>query len=137
MRVTLGHTGDRSVAAPIYGLVQRGVGLRPTLAAAMSGTVVIRFAEPYAPVRIAFLTDTIVVEDDRAGEIADLEVNAALTDFVLCASAPLARGMPKPTTRHGLQALARIADGRVDFSGSLSLARKLLRLISVTPEQSP
>jgi hypothetical protein len=60
-------------------------------------------------------------------------VQAALTDFVLCVSAPLAKGVPKPTSRAGRAALARMADGRVDFAGKVGLGRKLLQLMSVHP----
>lgn len=126
--------GDRSVAATVYGLVDRGVGLRPEVAATMAGVVRITFAEGYAPVRIDFAPDTVHVSDDTGGH-ADLEVRAALTDFVLCVSAPLAAGVPKPTSRAGRAALARMADGRVDFTGSLGLGRKLLALMSVAPER--
>jgi ubiquinone biosynthesis protein UbiJ len=132
--VELGRVGDRSVAATVYGLIDRGVALRPHLAREMDGVVRITFAEGYAAVRIHFAGDRIEVADDAGGE-ADLEVQAALTDFVLCVSAPLAAGVPKPTSRAGRAALARMADGRVDFSGSLGLGRKLLALMSVVPEK--
>jgi hypothetical protein len=131
--VELGRVGDRSVAATVYGLLDRGVGLRPHVALEMEGTVRITFAEGYAPVRIHFTAELVRVGDDEGGD-ADLDVQAALPDFVLCVSAPLAAGVPKPTSRAGRAALARMADGRVDFSGSLGLARKLLALMSVAPE---
>lgn len=131
-RVELREVGDRSVAATVYGLLDRGVGLRPEVAAATEGKVRITFAEGYAPVLIVFGGGQIDVGDDAGGEV-DLEVQAALTDFVLCVSAPLAGGVPKPTSRTGRAALARIADGRVDFTGKLGLARRLLQLMSVHP----
>jgi hypothetical protein len=131
--VQLGQTGDRSVAATVYGLIDRGATLRPDLAAAMRGSVRIRFMENYAPVRLIFSGSVILVADDAAGDPVALEVQAALTDFVLLVSAPLAGGVPKPTTRTGRAALARWVDGRVDFTGSLALARKLLQLMSVAP----
>lgn len=133
-RVELGDVGDRSVAATVYGLLDRGAHLRPALAEEMSGIVRITFAEAYAPVRVEFGGDGrggILVADDHSGDPVDLEVQAALTDFVLCLSAPLAGGVPKPTTRLGRAALARLADGRVTFSGSIVLARRLMRLMSV------
>ena len=43
------------------------------------------------------------------------------------------RGLPKPTTRLGRSAIARLADGRVDFDGPLSLGRSLLRLLAIDP----
>lgn len=124
--------GDRSVAATVFGLVERGVGLRPELAGAMNGTVRITFAEGYAPVRLTFAPGHIIVADDEGGA-ADLDVQAALPDFVLCVSAPLAGGVPKPTSKAGRAALARMADGRVDFAGRLGLGRRLLQLMSVHP----
>jgi hypothetical protein len=130
-QVELSAVGDRSVAATVYGLVDRGVTLRPELAAEMEGSVRITFAEGYAPVRIRF-GERIEVGDDAGGEV-DLEVQAALTDFVLCVSAPLAKGVPNPTSKAGRAALARMADGRVDFAGRVGLGRKLLQLMSVHP----
>ncbi len=130
--VELREVGDHSVAATVYGLLDRGVSIRPDLAAQTVGTVRITFAEGYAPVLIRFGGDLIEVGDARGGEV-DLEVQAALPDLVLVVSAPLAGGVPKPTSRLGRAALARIADGRVDFSGKLGLGRKLLQLMSVHP----
>jgi hypothetical protein len=130
-QVELREVGDRSIAATVYGLVDRGVSLRPEVAAAMEGSVRITFAEGYAPVLIRF-GERIEVGDATDEEV-DLEVQAALTDFVLCVSAPLAGGVPKPTSKAGRAALARIADGRVDFTGKLGLGRKLLQLMSVHP----
>jgi hypothetical protein len=132
-RVHLGQTGDRSVTATVYGLVDRGATLRPHLVERMQGSVRIVFVETYAPVRLVFTGTSILVADDAAGDPVDLEVHAALTDLVLLVSAPLAGGVPKPTTRTGRAALARWVDGRVDFKGSMSLARKLLQLLSVAP----
>ena len=132
MHVELREVGDRSVAATVYGLVDRGVQLRPALAREMQGTIRITFAEGYAPVLIRFGGERIEVGDDAGGSV-DLEVQAALTDFVLCVSAPLAKGVPKPTSRAGRAALARMADGRVDFAGKVGLGRKLLQLMSVHP----
>lgn len=132
MQVQLGRVGDRSVAATVFGLVERGVGLRPEVAAAMAGTIRITFAEGYAPVRLTFAPTHITIADDEGGG-ADLDVQAALPDFVLCVSAPLAGGVPKPTSKAGRAALARLADGRVDFSGRISLGRRLLQLMSVHP----
>ncbi|MEA2124012.1 MAG: hypothetical protein QOI80_794 [Solirubrobacteraceae bacterium] len=132
MHVELREVGDRSVAATVYGLVDRGVGLRPQVAAAMQGTIRITFAEGYAPVLLRFGEDRVEVGDDAGGTV-DLEVQAALPDLVLCVSAPLAGGVPKPTSKLGRAALARIADGRVDFTGKLGLGRRLLQLMSVHP----
>jgi hypothetical protein len=132
VRVELREVGDRSVAATVYGLVDRGVQLRPDVARAMEGSIRITFAENYAPVLLRFTGEVVHVGDDAGGAV-DLEVQAALTDFVLCVSAPLTGGVPKPTSKAGRAALARIADGRVDFTGKLGLGRRLLQLMSVHP----
>ena len=132
MHVELREVGDRSVAATVFGLVERGVQLRPQVAAAMEGKIRIVFAEDYAPVLLVFGADRIDVGDDAGGEV-DLEVQAGLTDLVLCVSAPLTGGVPKPTSKAGRAALARMADGRVDFVGKLGLGRRLLQLMSVHP----
>lgn len=120
------------MAATVYGLLDRGVTLRPEVARETVGTVRITLAEGYAPVLIRFGGELIEVGDDAGGPV-DLEVQAALPDLVLCVSAPLTGGVPKPTTKAGRAALARIADGRVDFSGKLGLGRRLLQLMSVHP----
>lgn len=132
MNVELGKVGEGSIAATVFGLVERGAGLRPEVAAAMRGSVRITFAEGYVPVRLTFAGDGITVADDT-GEEPDLELRAALPDLVLCISAPLAGGVPRPTAKAGRAALARLADGRVDFSGRIGLARRLLQLMSVHP----
>lgn len=138
--VELREVGDHSVAATVFGLLDRGVGLRPEVAAATEGTVRITFTEGWAPVLIRFGGERIEVGDDSTslrseGGVVDLEVSAALPDLVLCVSAPLTGGVPKPTSRAGRAALARMADGRVDFKGRLGLGRRLLQLMSVHPSR--
>ena len=127
--VTLGTTGDRSIAASIFAIVDRSAALKPDLAAELRGVVRLRFREGYDAVRIAFGGDTIEV-DDGAGE-ADLEIHGALPDVVALISAPLTAGVPKPTTPAGRAALARLADGRVRLVGPKALGRNVLRLLSV------
>ena len=46
-------------------------------------------------------------------------------------SAPLAAGLPNPADPRGRAALARLADGRVGLTGSLGLARHLLRVVKI------
>lgn len=135
--VSLGELGEDSIAASIFALVGRGAELRPELAAEMRGSVLLRFEEGYAPVRIDFRGDQIEVADvdgadaDRAH---DLEVRGRLPDVITLMAAPLAGGLPRPTHPRGRQALARLADGRVDLDGPLNLGRKLVQLLSVAPE---
>ena len=75
--VQLGQTLDRSVAATVYGLVDRGVLLRPHLAARLEGSVRLVFVENYAPVRIVFGRTSILVADDAAGFNAHEALRAA------------------------------------------------------------
>ena len=132
--VTLGRVGARSVAATIYGLVDRGSTLRPDLAAQLEGRIVIAFQEDYADVLVECGPAAIHVADhDGDAPDADLEIRAAVADFNVLVAAPLAAGLPKPTDRRGRAALARVADGRVEFRGSITLARRFLRLLSVAP----
>ena len=132
MRVELREVGDRSVAATVYGLIDRGVTLRPDVAAATKGTVRITFAEGFAPVLIRFGGDVIQVADAKAGDGRPGGHRRPTRPRALV-SAPLTGGVPKPTSSAGRAALARMADGRVDFSGTLTLGRRLLQLMSVHP----
>src|SRR4051812_38129260 len=131
--VRLGHVSEDSVAANLYVIVAHGVGHRPDLAASMQASVVIRFEEDYAPVRIDFRGDEIEVGDDVGGDDLphDLEIVGRMGDVTALIAAPLTGGLPKPTTRAGGAALARLADGRVELNGPLALGRRLLRLLAI------
>jgi hypothetical protein len=136
--VWLGHTADDSIAVSIYVLVRDGARQRPQLSAAMRGSVRMRFVDGYAPVRIDLRGDEIEVADDVDSDdrACDLELSGRLGDIATLIVAPLAGGLPKPTTRRGRQAIARLADGRVDFDGPLGLARNLLRLLAVDADRA-
>jgi hypothetical protein len=130
--VCLGDLADDSVAVSMYVLVRHAVRQRPELATAMRGSVRLRFAEGYAPVRIDFRGDEVEVADVDADDRAhDLEISGRLGDVNALLIAPLVGGLPSPATRHGRGAIARLADGRVDVHGPLTLARNLLRLLTV------
>jgi hypothetical protein len=131
--VRLGHVAADSVAANLYVIVAHGVSHRPEIAASMRCSVVLRFLDGYAPVRIDFRGDEIEVGDDPEGadRAHDLEVSGRMGDVTALIAAPLAGGLPKPTTRAGRAALARLADGRVEFDGPLALGRRLLRLLAI------
>jgi hypothetical protein len=131
--VRLGHLADDSIAASVYVLVCHGVALRPRLAMSMQASVVLRFPDGYSAVRIDFRGDEIEVGDDPDSQdrASDLEITGRLGDVNALIAAPLAGGLPKPTTPRGRAAIGRLADGRVEFDGPLRLARKLLKLLAV------
>ena len=133
--VRLGHIASNGVSASMFGLIDRGTGKRPRIARSMRGNVEIRFKESFAPVRIAFGADGIVVGDAPADEgekwPVDLRISGSLPDVVHLASAPLFGGVPRPTNPRGRAAIARFAKGSVKVEGSPLLARRLLRLLEI------
>ena len=133
MDVRLGHVADDSIAPTLYVLVLHGARVRPELAAEMRGSVLLRFDDGYAPIRVDFRGEEIEVHDDldEADRAFDLEVRGRMGDVTALIASPLAGGLPKPTTRRGRLAIARLADGRVEFNGPLAMGRKLLRLLQV------
>jgi hypothetical protein len=125
---------EDGIAPSMLGLIERGVRRDPDLASIMRGRVVFRFAEQFAPVRVAFRARTIVVED---GDLRrpDLVIAGRLPDIVHFATVPVLGGrligVPNPRHRKGRAALGRIASGRVRVEGNRALARRLLRLLAV------
>jgi hypothetical protein len=131
-RVKLGHQAPNGIAAGLLGLVERGAAKRPRVARETRGRVEIRFAEDYAPVRLEFEDDHVLVEDGNGRRWkSDLVIEGSLPDVVQLATAPLAGGVPKPTTRRGRAALARLAARRVRIEGSPMLARRVMQLLQV------
>jgi len=139
-RVMLGELADDSVAASVYGLVRSGAEMRPALAHELRGSILMRFEEVEAAVRVDFRGDGIEVCDDPLSEdrAHDLVITGKLGDVNALIATPLAGGLPRPTSARGRKALARLADGRVEFDGPLRLGRKLLLLLSVleTPAEA-
>ena len=133
--VHLGEVSDDSVAATICALVRHAADGRPELAAEIRGSILLRFVDGYSPVRLDFRGEEIEVSDtgDDEDRAHDLEITGRLGDFNALIASPLTGGLPKPTTRRGRHALARLADGRIDLDGPLGLARKLLTLLAVDP----
>ena len=130
--VVLGHQAAESLAVSVYVLVRHGAEQRPALAAAIRGSVRLRFSDGYRPVRIDFRDLVIeVADEDEEDAVPDLELSGRLGDINALLCAPLVGGVPMPTSRHGRRAIARLADGRVTVEGSLALARDLLRLLQV------
>jgi hypothetical protein len=137
-KVRLGRTGGGSITAVIFAFFERGAILRPRHARELRGSVLLRFSEDYQAVEVDLRGEEILVADARDADRAhDLVVAGAFHDFAALIAAPLAGGLPRPTTAIGRAALGRLADGRIEFEGPLRLARGLLRLISALPEKQP
>lgn len=128
--VQLGRTHRDGIAAAIFALLERGAAQRPETAAGARGKVVVRFSEPYAPVRISFGSRRIVVAD---GDLRspDVIIEGRLPDVINLAMAPLWRGVPKPTDRRGRAAIRHVARRRVRLRGDRALARGLLSLLAL------
>ncbi len=130
--VKLGHMAPNGISASVLGLVERGAHKRPKLARSLDGVVELRFAEDYAPVRIDFSGEDVLVEDANGRRGApDLVIQGSLPDIVQLAAAPLFAGVPKPTSKRGRVALASVAGGKVRIEGSPLLARRLLKLLEL------
>lgn len=132
-RVFIGALHDDSVAAAIYALVRHGAQQRPELAGEIRGAIVLRFDEGYCGVRIEFRGDEIEISDDVDGDdrAVDLLISGRMGDINALIASPLTGGLPKPTHTRGRAALARLADGRVEFDGPLLLGRKLIMLLTL------
>jgi hypothetical protein len=131
-RVKLGHQAPNGIAAGLLALVERGAEKRPRIARELRGRVEIRFAEAFAPVRLHFADDHVLVEDGNGRRWkSDLVIEGSLPDVVQLATAPLVGGVPKPTDKRGRAALATVAARRVRIEGSPLLARRVLKLLEV------
>lgn len=121
------------ICASMFGLLERGVARRKSVARSTTGDVVLRFKENFSAMRVRFEQDQIVVEDvdASAAKSADLVVSGSLPDIVHLASAPLIGGVPRVTHPRGRAALARLSSGRVKIEGSPLLARRLLKLLEI------
>jgi hypothetical protein len=131
-RVKLGHQAPNGIAAGLVALVERGAAKQPRVARDLRGRVEIRFAEDYAPVRVQFDDDHVLVEDGNGRRwSSDLVIEGSLPDVIQLATAPLVGGLPKPTNRRGRAALASVAARRVRIDGSPRLARRVMKLLEV------
>ena len=132
--VELGSLETDGIAPSVFAMVERGAGLRPETARQLRGTAEIRFTQRFAPVRLAFEGDRIVVGDappGRAAQAPDVTIRGSLPDIVQLVSVPLIRGVPRPTGARGRAALASVTSGRVKIDGSRKLARGLLTLLEI------
>ena len=129
--VLLTEPVDGSIAPTVFAIVDRGATLRPWFARDLRGAILLCFNGEHPPVRLDFGGDLITIGDANTADAVDLRVDADLRDLVALISVPLSGGVPKPTTRRGRAALAMLANGRVELTGPIALARRLLRVMSV------
>ena len=130
----LGYVAPNGIAASMKGLVELGTSKRPQLARDLRGNVELRFREDFAPVRMNFASDGILVEDAQTtnGWEPELVISGSLPDIVKLTSAPLLGGLPKVTDARGRAALASMVGGKVKIDGSPVLARRLLKLLEIS-----
>ncbi len=118
-RVKLGRQQPNGISASIYGLVERGMQRRPRVAKTIRGTVEFRFEEDFAPVRVTFGDDEVLVEDVPRARKANLVIRGSLPNVVQLTAAPV------------VGAVASVARGKVKIEGSPQLARRLLKLLEI------
>jgi hypothetical protein len=127
--VQLGPLSPDTIAPTVLALVERGAARQPELAGELAGSLALRFDEGYPAIRIEFAAGEITVGDDERP--ADVEIAGRLPDVVALITAPLAAGVPNPFSADGRAALARLARGHVEVTGSRTLGRRMLRLLSL------
>ena len=129
--VRLGKTRPNGVSPSMFGLLERGVMLRPEIASAMRGRVAFRFTDDsLAPLRVVFAKQHMTVEDGDL-QRPDVAIVGTLPDIIHFVATPLVGGIPNPARIKGLVALARVARRRVRIEGDPALARSVLRLLSL------
>jgi len=126
--VRLGTLAEGGLAPAIMAIVERGVTRRPEQARALGIEVELRMEESYPPVRIAFGSDVVLVEDGPADAPA-LRISGALSDLVALLVAPLLGGVPSPMDARGRAALGMFASRRVRIQGGLGLMRSFLGVV--------
>ena len=132
-KVKLGALSVNGIAPSVFALVERGIDRRARVARSLAGEVEIRYLEKFAPTRIVFSKEQVLVEDvDPDGpRDPDLVISGSLPDIVQLAAAPMAGGVPKLTRPEGRAALRRVASRQVRIKGSPLLARRLLKLLEL------
>ena len=128
--VRMGKTKPDGVSPSMYGLLERGVMLRPEVARGIRGRVVFRFTDSIAPLRVTFATSHMTVEDGDL-RTPDLAIIGTLPDIIHFVATPLVGGIPNPARLRGLVAIARVARRRVRIEGDPALARSILQLLSL------
>jgi hypothetical protein len=128
--VRLGKTLPTGVSPSMFGLLERGVMLRPEIASEIRGRVAFRFTDSMAPLRVMFSAGHMTVEDGDLHK-PDLAIIGTLPDIIHFVATPLVGGIPNPARIRGLVALGRVARRRVRIEGDPALARSVLRLLSL------
>ncbi len=128
--VRLGRIVEGGLAPAILAIVERGVHHRPALAAEFEAEIELALDEALAPVRIAFASSHVLVEDGSAPD-ADLRIAGTMSDLTSLMVTPLVGGVPSPVRARGRAALGLVAGGRVRVTGRVGLMRRFLRLIRV------
>ena len=128
--VRLGTTAPGGIAPAIMAIVERGVRLRPALAAAMRAEVELQIAGPYPPVRIVF-SERLVIVEDTAGTAPDLRVEAELSDLVSLLVAPQLSGVPNLMRASGRDALRKVVYRQVRVQGRVAVMRRLLAIVRI------
>ena len=127
--VRLGTLAQGGLAPAILAIVERGVWLRPALAATLNAEVELAM-DGQQPVRIVF-GDRLVLVEDGPAKSPDLRLAGTLPDLVSLMVAPLLGGVPNPINRRGRAALGMVALRRVRLEGRIGLMRRFLAVISV------
>ena len=128
--VRLGRVIPGGLAPAMLAIVERGVRRRPGMAAALRVEVELTVAGGHPPIRIAFGTDTVLVEDGPAHAPA-LRVRGELADLIGLLVAPSLGGVPLPFGARGRNAVSLVTSRRVRARGRIGLLRRLLALLRI------
>jgi hypothetical protein len=129
-QVKLGAFGEGSLAPAIMAIVERGVRLRPAMAAVLRVEVELSFEEGYPPVRVVFAEGLVLVGDGPV-EAPDLRVRGRLPDLISLMVAPMLGGLPSPMNSRGRAALGMVMLRRVQVEGRIGLMRRMLAVIRI------
>src|SRR5687768_13447923 len=101
--VRLGKTLPTGVSPSMFGLLERGVMLRPDVASDIRGRVAFRFTDSLSPLRVTFAPRHMTVEDGDLHK-PDLAIIGTLPDIIHFVATPLVGGIPNPARVRGLVA---------------------------------
>lgn len=126
----LGQHLPGGLSPAILAIVDRGIQLRPAVAAQLRAEIQLNLQDQYPPVRVWFAEDRVLVED-RVVDEPDLRLTGALPDLVGLMVAPTLGGLPNPIDPRGRAALALLAGRRVRIQGRMALMRQFLALLRI------